>query len=120
MEPLEIKSGPVEIVGSGTVIGFSGNSIEITIGPPDGFIKVVFAFIDELGKTDVRVEAKLLDDKTLKITLFNHRTTLGVGSSAPIPIGTAEGLRLYMNYRVFGLPGGDKMIHYTFYRGSVD
>lgn len=120
MEPLEIKSGPVEIVGSGTVIAFSGNPIEITIGPPDGSIKIIFAFFDEEGKTDVRVEAKLLDNETLKITLFNHRTTLGVGSSEPIPIGTTAGLRLYMNYRVFGFPGGDKTIHYTLYRSSID
>ncbi|MBM4307392.1 MAG: hypothetical protein FJ123_11740 [Deltaproteobacteria bacterium] len=120
MEHVEIKSGPVEVVGSGTVIAFSGNPIEITIGSADDSIKVIFAFLDEEGKTDVRVEAKLLDNKTLKITLFNHRTPLGVGSSEPIPIGTAAGLRLYMNYRVFGFPGGDKTIHYTFYRGGID
>ena len=77
MEPVKIKSGPTEVIASGTVIGFAGNPIEITFGPSDERLKLLFAFQDEEGEAESRLETEVLDSTTLKLTLFNIKSPLG-------------------------------------------
>jgi hypothetical protein len=115
MEPVKIKSGPTEVIASGTVIGFAGNPIEITFGPSDERLKLLFAFQDEEGEAEPRLETEVLDSTTLKLTMFNIKSPLGGGSIVPMPIGDMRGQRLYVHLRIAHLHGSDRMVHYSIY-----
>lgn len=119
MTLVKIESGPAEIVASGSVIAFSGNPITITYGTTDKPLKLVFAFKDEEGREDLKVEGSVHDPVTLKLTLYNFKNPLGSGTTDPMPIGTLGGRRLYIHYRVYQLTGSsDKMLVYSIYRGE--
>lgn len=117
---IKIESGQAEVIASGTVIAFSGDPINITFGSQNETLKLIFEFKDEegKGKESIRVDANQLDPKTLKLTLFNFKNSLGSGTSKPIPIGSLDGKRLHIHYRVYSLTGSDKMLHFNIYKGE--
>lgn len=114
----KIESGPAEIITSGTVIGFSRNPITITFGSSNETLKIIFEFKDEEGKEDIRVESSIVDPQTLKFILINFKNPLGTGSPAPMPFGSLDGRQIYLHYRVYPLGAGDKMLHYSIYKGE--
>jgi hypothetical protein len=77
---------------------------------------VIFRFIDEPGKDDLRVDAKPLDQLTLELTLVNFKNPIGSGTTTAIRIGTLAGHPLYLHYRVHDLGGIDKTLHFTIYQ----
>lgn len=115
MDETVIRSGPAEVIASGSVIAFAENPIEITYGPSGQRLKLVITFHDEEGEKEQRVEGGLTDPKTLKLKLFNFKNPLGSGSVRPIPFGVLNGRQLYFHYRAYDLGGSDKTIQYTIY-----
>ncbi len=115
----KMESGPAEVIASGSVIAFLGNPIAITFGvEQESLIKVIFEFKDEEGKDKPRIEVNAIDSLTLKITLFDFKNPLGAGNVKPTSIGTIQGRRLYVQFRVYALPNADKTLHYTLYKGE--
>lgn len=113
---VEVRSGPAVIVASGTVISYAGNPIEITYGPRIERLTLIFAFKDD--KSNTRVEASTPNPNTLKLTLFNYVSPLGMGTSKPVNIGTLVGKPLYIQFRVYSFDDADKTIHYTIYQSE--
>ena len=121
MEQIKIKSGPTEIISTGTIISFEKNPIEIVIGPSD--FKIILKFNDEEGakgdSSDLRIVAKQIDNVTLEVTFFNFIDPLGTGNLEPAQIGKIGGYKIYFNYRIYPLKDSDKTIHYTIYKKKV-
>jgi len=118
MEQVRIRTGRAEVVASGTVIAFEGSPIEVSFGPADNSLTLIFAFEDLEEAKDLSVAVKILGDRTLQLTLRNFNKPLGAGSTAPLHIGTFGRKRLYLHYRVFDLGTRDKTLHYTLYAGE--
>ena len=118
MDSIEIKSGPATVIASGIVISFAGNPVEITYGPAEHRLKLIFEFKDKTEHTKPEVEGKVIDSKTLRITLFNFNSPLGTGSREALDVGEFDEKTLYLHYRVYSLEKGDKTIHYTIYKGG--
>lgn len=115
MEPVEIKSGPTDIIATGIIISFSGNPIEIVFGPAIERMRLILKFKDEEGNAKLRVAAEKSNHDTLILTFFNFNNPLGGGSTEPIALGTLEGRKIYINYRIYHLEACDKTFHYTIY-----
>ena len=71
MEPVEIKSGPTDIIATGIIISFSGNPIEIVFGPATERMRLILKFKDEEGNDELRVVAEKSNHDTLTVTFFN-------------------------------------------------
>jgi len=112
-----VKSGPAEVIDSGTIISFSGNPISLHY--PDLGIKIVFEF--KVGEEDrgTYVDSSVPEPGTLQLTLFNFDDRFGAGTIKPMRIGKYEGRRLYVQLRVYTLQGSpDKTLQYTVYKGE--
>ncbi|MCZ7399674.1 MAG: hypothetical protein O8C62_08375 [Candidatus Methanoperedens sp.] len=116
---VKIESGPTEVIASGDIISFSGNPITLTFGSPNETLKIIFEFKDEEGKDDLRVEANTSDAQNLKVTFFNFKNPMGSGSVKPIPIGSLDGRRIYIQYIIYALTySKDKMLHFNIYKAE--
>lgn len=113
LDPVVIRSGPAEIISSGSIISFGGNPIEITLGPNDDRILMKMTFSEE-GKP-LHVEVDFKSSKTLELTFHKFNNPLGSGSSKPIHVGELLDRKLYFHYRIYHLIGGDRTITYCFY-----
>ena len=115
--PKTVKSGPAEVIDSGTIISFSGNPISLHYA--DLGIRIVFEF--KAGEEDrgTSVESSVPEAGTLRLTLFNFDDRFGAGTIKPMRIGKYEGRRLYVQLRVYTLQGSpDKTLQYTVYKGE--
>lgn len=115
---LDIKSGSMDIIASGTIINFKRQPIEIIIPSPDRDMKLIFEFNDTTGNIIPQTEKNLIDTKSLHIIFYNFKSPLGTGNSEPVYLGTVAGRELYLNYRIYHLEGSDKTLQYTFYLGK--
>jgi hypothetical protein len=110
-----VKSGPAEIVSSGTVIGFSGHPIEIAFGTPKGKLTVVFKFEDDIEQPGPHLHGQSQGNTLLTLTLHNYLASLETGSAGPFEIGHFSGRRLLLSFRVHGLKDADPLLHFTLY-----
>ena len=119
MIPPEIKSGPTDIIASGTVISFKKNPIEIIFGSVNTPLKLIIEFeTDDENEESQDVLSNPSKD-TLILKLINHNNPLGSGNTEPVYFGTIEGRGLYLNYRVYTLLAElDKTVHYAIYLGE--
>ena len=118
VEPPEIKSGPTNIITSGTVISFNKNPIEIIFGPANGRLKLIIEFEEDKEIKGTSVKPSITSKDTLNLKLINYNNSLGTGNKKPLVFGNIEGRELYLNYRVFPLNEWDKTVHYTIYLGE--
>lgn len=119
VQPIRIKSGPVEVVGSGMVIPFSNNSLEILIGVPNPY-RLIVIFEEEDKVPNTRIGLNTVDSSTVQLTCFNFKkqpTT--VGNSEPMHIGVLETRPFYLNFRVQPVTGSDPIFFYTLYAGEA-
>jgi hypothetical protein len=115
MEAPNVRSGPAEIVASGTVIAFNGSPVEIEFGSP-WKLHLILRFKDVPGEEKQRISGKIIDRRTLEVTFFNFKNPLGSGSTRAIPIGKVGDNEVYIQYRIHALGESDKTLHYTIYR----
>lgn len=109
---MQVSSGPCDVLGSGTVISYLSNPIEIRL-PGLGLI---FKFQDEPEKEGgSTISGRVVEPSTLELTLINFKNPIGSGSGAPMEIGSRDNQRLFLHFRVYQLVGGDKTLHFTVY-----
>jgi hypothetical protein len=115
---VSIKSGIADVIASGTVIGFAGNPIEISVGG----LKFIFEFATDRTSPTQQMHATADDRETLRLRLTNFDNPLGSGSTQPLPVGSLSSdekqRRLYLHLRVYALGDSDKSLEYTFYAGE--
>ncbi len=84
MNGIEIKSGPVRVVASGTVISFEGNPIEIIFGPPRDRLSIIFSFKNDhkeaASENIPRMESLSITEKRVELILFNFNSIIGSGT----------------------------------------
>ena len=118
----KISSGPAEVIDSGSVISFAGNSIKLSY--KDLNISIVFEFKTDEENKSTRVsgsyvEGSVIEPGTLNLTLHNFDDRFGAGTVKPMAIGKYEGRKLYIQLRVYTLLGSpDKTLEYTLYSGE--
>jgi hypothetical protein len=115
--PKKVKSGPADVIDSGTIISFAGNPISLHYS--DLGIRIVFAFRTGEEGQGTSVESSVPEPGTLQLMLINFDDRFGAGTIKPMRIGKYEGRRLYIQLRVYTLQGSpDKTLQYTVYRGE--
>jgi hypothetical protein len=118
---VSVKSGPAEVIASGSVFSFNGNPVELAIGG----ISLIFEFEQDKTRQEHAIDPKTPDEKTVKLTLINFDSSLGLGSTAPLRFGILKGRQLYFHFRVYGLgsrvdgsPAVDHLLYYCFFAGE--
>ena len=112
-----VRSGPAEVIDSGTVISFSGNPISLNY--PELGIKIVFEFKVGDESRGTYVDSGVPEPGTLLMSLYNFDDRFGAGTIKPMRIGKFEDRRLYVQLRVYTLQGSpDKTLQYTVYTGE--
>ena len=128
MPDYRAKSGPADVVASGTVICFDRNPITVefgygplgpTLGPS---LSLTFKFVDEPGQTSLqaRVQAQVHGPTTLELTLFNYTNPIGVGTPGPLHFWNVPGAQLFINFRVFSLEAADKTLQFSIYKVKAE
>ena len=118
MEAPRIKSGPAEVIASGTVIAFKDNPVEMTLGLAADTFTLVWEFRDDPETPAVRMESEVKGPNRLGMLLWNQNNPLGSGTLTPVEIGTLRGRPLYLHFRAYSLGEGDRSIQYTIYLGE--
>lgn len=119
LQPIRIKSGPVELVGGGMVIPFSNNSIEVLIGSPNSFrLLIILEEEDQVSQT--RISLTTVDSRTAQLTCFNFRKQPStVGNVDPLHVANIGTEPMYLNFRVQPVTSSDPIFFYTFYVGKA-
>jgi hypothetical protein len=121
MAPIEIKSGPLDVISSGTIITLKDNPTEIIFGPANARIKLILIFKDDQDG-DQRIEGKNPDPMSLEFTFINFSNALGSFPIEPLAIGLIGGRPIYLNILIHNHKGqkaesfARKVIHYTLYQ----
>ena len=118
MTDIEIRSGPADVLASGTVIAFDKNPLRFTFGPPEERLTVVLIFRDVEEEEGQKLQAEVVEPSTLQLTLTNVGSQLGSGTVKPLLAGSLTGRELLLHLRIYELHDSDKTVHYTFYLGK--
>jgi hypothetical protein len=108
---MKINIGDYEVLETGSVIGNENEPIDFIIHEQLGFI-VRFEF-DKDDSKEQKAKAENFGSRGVKLTFTNYDNSLGTGNIIPLPIGTLEGRKLFINYRIYSLEKGGKHMHYT-------
>jgi hypothetical protein len=115
MEPIEIKSGPTDVLASGTVISFNNNPIELIFGPEHNYFKVILKFELVNDKTKQKIDGMILDKSTIELTFADLDTISGTWTSEPIAIGGFSNKTLYINVHFYIRKDMQSLVNYTVY-----
>ena len=116
MKLRSIKSGPTEIVASGSFIPFQNSPTELTLGDARNRMRLIISFSESSEKKEPHDKKQVVDKQTLKLELVNFNNPLGTGNIQPLKIGEFDKRQLYLQLKVYHQPKGDKLVHYTIYR----
>lgn len=107
-----------EVLDSGIVIGNPLETITIEIDKRSEFF-VYFQFTQDFsfGGLNPTVNAQTTGKNGLILTFSHYSNSKGHGNVTPLEIGNYGGRVLYLNYRIFGPPGGDYQTN--FQKGGV-
>jgi len=113
-----IRSGPTEIVSSGTVIAYFNQPIVINVKLEDFTLELIFKFEDNKSNNNNQpvLTPTIVEHNKLELTLHNFSSSVGAGNKETLGIGSSLGRQLSLSYRVYDLGGSDKTLHYTLYR----
>jgi hypothetical protein len=112
---IQVKSGPADVVESGHITSFLGNSIFLTLEIEESKTVVELIFDDE-GEGEAAVESEYFDGG-LRLICRHFGDSLGKGSAQPVLLGEAETKLIFFHFRVFRYGNTqDRTVHYTFYR----
>jgi len=107
------SSGDYDIIDSGTVISFGGESVIFRL--PDNLI-IRFAFLTDDSNNTHSIQYHQHSETDLEVRLFNFNNPLGTGNIEPIHIGNINNRPLFLNVRVHFLNASlSRTIHYTWY-----
>ncbi|MFK7750541.1 MAG: DUF6864 domain-containing function [Kordia sp.] len=108
---IKIKTGEYEVIASGSIVGNHNEPIEFELST----LFFIFEFITDTNSPESKINKTGIDDKTLKIELINFNNTLGTRNTAPLPIGTVNNRKLFVNFSSYSLSESTGPIfHYSF------
>lgn len=116
MEPIKIKSGPMEVIASGSVIAYKNNPIELILGSKEE-IRLILKFKNVDNKDKQEIVGKSIDSRSLELTLSGLDNNLGVWNTNPLPIGVFHSRELYLNFRFYAQQE-DRLLQFTLYLGE--
>jgi hypothetical protein len=117
---VHIRSGPMDVLASGSVIAFEGQPIEITFSAANETLKLIFEFSSDVTAKEPHYQGRLSEPDTLTLTLFNFDSPLGTGTTKPQPLGNLGSRPVHLHYRVYAMDSSDKLLHYTLYLGQIE
>jgi len=121
MEQIRIRSGPVDVLASGTVISFKNNPIELTLGPVEDYLRVILNFEIADDETKQKFSGKLSDTRTIEITFTAIAGAInGTWTIEPLSIGFFNNRQLYLAVQFYIQSKDNKQVslNYTFYLGE--
>lgn len=102
-----------EVLDSGSIISFKDEPITFRI---ETDLVFRFRFQNDTEKKDQRMDYKPINNKELEIILVNFNSSLGVGNATPLPLGSINNRKLYLNFMVYALnEHSSKTVHYSWY-----
>jgi hypothetical protein len=102
-----------EILDSGTVISFEGESLTFELAAD---LKVIMSFKQDKEINGQKMDFKEISPKELEIILINFNNSLGTANVSPLDIATIGGKKTYLNFIVHSIDNSQqKTIHYTWY-----
>ncbi len=120
MDGFTVRSGPSEVIATGTVISFSGNPVQFEFPLPDDRLRVILVIKQLEQQPENAFSGEVIDPKTLQITISTVGGALGGGTMSPVPIGSLNGRPLSVHFRLYTIKDSDTTIHYTFYLGEAE
>lgn len=96
-----------EVLESGIVIGSPGETIAFELDRSSNFI-VYFEFAPEghwVGNVPI-LQAESVDKNSLLLKFDRFSYSQGHGNVEPLEVGTFNGKKLFLNYRIFSSPKG--------------
>jgi len=120
MDPVDIYSGGLKVISSGTITSFEQQPIKIIFGPRDKRLNLILSFIDKCDAdnkpTKRAVEAKNLDNDSFELIFSNFNSPLGSYSVEPVHIADFSGLPVLFSFFIIAhKESGGKTIHFTLY-----
>lgn len=112
---MKLSSGNYEIINSGVAIGIKNEDITIELMEIYSSFKFIFEFIEDHSLEGSPSKFDILDEKTLKIQLFNLDNNITSGNTEIVNLGHINNRELLLNYRVLGLNELSYTLIYTFY-----
>jgi len=114
------KSGPAEVLASGILFSFRDEPIEVTFHLQAWEFTLRIVFVSDPSRPGATQEASPVSEHLLELRLFNTGSSLGSGTTKPMPIGTFGGKTLFLHHRVTSLSRGtaDKEWHYTVFAAN--
>jgi len=114
---MKIKIGEFDVLDSGTVIGNDNEPTDFIMNEAVDFV-VRFVFVTDASTKEWSVKADKHGKRGVKLTFTNYNNSLGIGNILPIKIGKFTKRELFINYRIYSLTSGGKLIHYTWLLGK--
>jgi hypothetical protein len=117
---IAIASGAADVVGSGTVTTFGGQSLKLLAVLKEGRILVDLHFSTDPELEDVSIRTEATPDG-MALYLVNFEGAEGRGSAVPVLLGELNDDLIFFHFRVFKFGNTvDWTVHYTFYRASKE
>ena len=114
------KIGTLDVLLSNSLLVEVGKPIEISFGDADA-LRFIFNIINDPGKDKYSSEARLVNQKTIELDLFNFVSNVsgGGGTKYPVRVGHFQNRALYYSFYVNSFGGGvQPSFTYTFYLGE--
>ncbi|WP_295631795.1 DUF6864 domain-containing function [uncultured Intestinimonas sp.] len=115
---VKITSANCEIISSGLVTSFNGESIDISLPSLNNTrFHIKFEFIKDESTEKHRLQAKSGSEEIVFL-LTNFAKPLGTGTIKPINFGTETntGKKLYINFYVYSVGEANPTLQYTIYK----
>ena len=114
------KVGTFDVLTANSLLVEVGKPIEISFGDVDA-LRFIFNIINDPGKEKYSSEARLVNEKTIELDLFNFVASNvgGGGTKYPVHVGHFQNRKLYYSFYINSVGGGvQPLFTYTFYLGE--
>jgi hypothetical protein len=116
---MEVNVGNFEVIESGSLVSHEGEPIDFILQQTPSLFAVRILFRSDPENTAMRMESAVTENR-LHITLFNFNNSLGTGNTTRLNIGTLDNRSLHFSFWVVAAGNnGNKVFHYTWYRGDL-
>lgn len=116
---MKMRCGKYEVIGTGSVIGFQENPVEMVIGERPAEFTFRFIFKNDNVNREERTEFETISQNELEIYIYNANRAFGIGTSEPIDLGYINNRKIYLSYRVYSsVDTPEKLLHYTWFLGE--
>jgi hypothetical protein len=113
---MKITVGSYDVLDSGMVFSINNEDVVFEVAET---IKVRLEFIDT-SENEPNMNASLSNDQEVKFVLTNFKNPLGTELTQPATIGTFQGRKLLLEFRVLGMSNSsNKLIAYTWLLGGA-